>query len=609
MSTSRDRAGALIDRLLAEETDTRSADWRIEARRLWRVYLRPLRGRFVAAVLITVLWSVVPFGFALTWRFLIDHVLLPGGVADPAAGLGLHGVMIFFLINSGIWAAHLTFDFTRAWIINTVSQRLVLDLRRDLRQKLAELHIGFFDRTPVGRLMSRVMDDVNVIQQSAASLLVYVTGPVVKLIYGSILLFYLNWRLAVAVLTVLPLFGLAYLLARRRIQRANVALRRINSRTYARAAERVSGVRIVQAFAREHGEQRALQRLLGNFVRVAMRLVNFEQGLGVLQQLLTAGTTAGIIFFGARAVRDGSMSLGDLMAVLASMGNLFSPVNELMSYLLQAQQVQVVLHRVFTLLDEEVVVKPGRLSLDGMVGEVVFEQVHFRYPGQKRPALENVSFSIKPGERVALMGPSGSGKSTVFHLLLRFYDPEQGGVRVGGVDLRHADIHSLRRHVCLVQQEPMIFSGTIAENITYGRADARPVDVARAAQDADFHEFVMTLPFFYHTEIGEGGLSISGGQRQRLALATALLTEPEVLLLDDTTSALDAATEARIRETLRRVLQGRTSLVITQRVTTARDCDRILVLQRGRVVQSGRHDDLRRVDGFYRAICEQQGQV
>ncbi len=608
MNPSRARADATIERLLAEDAEPRSGDWRADARRLWTQYLRPYRGRFILAALITLPWSFMPFAFAMTWRFLIDHVLPTAGASASGAWQGDRGVLLFFLMNCSFWSLHLVFERLRAGIVHRTSQALVLALRRDLHHKLAALHIGYFDRTPVGRLISRVMDDVNIIQQTAMSLLISMLGAGVKLIYGPVLLLTINPRLALPVLLVLPVFGAAYFTMRRRIRRTNMAMRRLNSRTYARVAERVNGVRVVQAFSRETSESRALARLQASFVRVAMRLVNHEQALSWVQQGLTAAVTALVIYGGALAVRDGTMTLGDLVAFISSLGAVFGPMNELMNHFIQVQSTQVVLRRAFGLLDEPVAVPPGQIRLDGMVGSIVFDRVTFTYPDQRRPALENLSMTIEPGEKIALMGPSGSGKSTVFHLLLRFYDPAQGEVRVGGVDLRHADVESLRRHVCLVQQEPVLFSGTIAENITYGRADARPVDVARAAKTADFHDFVMTLPFFYHTEVGEGGLSLSGGQRQRLALATALLNEPEVLLLDDTTSALDAATEVRIRETLRVALKGRTSLIITQRVATARDCDRILVLQRGQLVQQGTHDELRAVEGFYRTVCEQQDQ-
>jgi ABC-type multidrug transport system fused ATPase/permease subunit len=607
MSDRTDRAGAIINRLLSEEAEPHGGAWRADGRRLWTQYLRPYRWRFAAAGAITLVWSFMPFGFAMTWRFLVDRVLMVGRGPEAAGeSLGVRGVLIFFGINSGIWLLHLVFQWSRGWLQHATSRQLILALRRDLHNKLADLHVGFFDRTPVGRIMSRVMDDVNVIQATAMSVLVALLGAGAKLVYGPALLFSLNARLALPAVLVLPFFGLAFFVLRRRIQRTHVALRRLNSRTYALTAERIAGVRLVQAFARESGEVRRLGRLLNESVRVGMRLINYEQGLGLIQQTLTAATTAAVVCFGALAVRSGTMTLGDLIAFISALASMYGPVNEVFSCLVQAQATQVVLRRVFNLLDEEVEVKAGHICLDGMTGRVEFDRVTFRYPEQGRPALDDVSFAVRPGEKVALMGPSGSGKTTVFQLLLRFYDPQQGAVRVGGVDLQAADLDSLRRHVCLVQQEPVILSGTIAENITYGRANAKPLEVARAAKAAEMHEFIVSLPLQYHTEVGEGGLTLSGGQRQRLALATALLTEPEILLLDDTTSALDAATEARIRETIRHVLRSRTSLIITQRVMTARDCDRIIVLERGRIVQSGTHAELRAGEGFYRLICEQQ---
>ena len=218
-------------------------------------------------------------------------------------------------------------------------------------------------------------------------------------------------------------------------------------------------------------------------------------------------------------------------------------------------------------------------------------------------------FNVAAGSKVAIMGPSGAGKTTVFNLLTRFYDPQEGEVVVGGVNLVDADPNSIRRHVVMVQQEPVIFSGTIGENIAYGHLDATPSDIMRATNQAELHDFVMTLPVKYETEVGRNGIALSGGQKQRLALSTALLTDPEVLLLDDTTSALDAETEVRIRETLNRVLEGRTSLIITQRIATARDCDKIIVLEDGKLTQVGTHEELKDVDGFYMRILEQQESI
>ncbi len=281
-------------------------------------------------------------------------------------------------------------------------------------------------------------------------------------------------------------------------------------------------------------------------------------------------------------------------------------MNQITTQVTQIQALFVVARRVLMILETKVEVEPGKIALEGMRGEIRLDKVTFTYPEQNEPALRDVNITIPPGERVALMGPSGAGKTTVFLLLLRFYDPQEGRISVGGVDIIEASQASLRRHVRLVQQEPTIFTGTMAENIMYGKLDATPVEVRRAAAQAELDEFIRELPDGYETIVGERGVTLSGGQKQRLALATALLTDPEVLLLDDTTSALDAKTEARIRMTLNKVLAGRTSLIITQRVATAMECDRIIVLEDGAITQQGRHADLAKQDGFYRRICEQQ---
>jgi ABC-type multidrug transport system fused ATPase/permease subunit len=300
------------------------------------------------------------------------------------------------------------------------------------------------------------------------------------------------------------------------------------------------------------------------------------------------------------------MTIGEMLAFVGMMGMLYHPVNHLTSVATAVQAALVVLRRVFAVLDEPEEVPPGRISLDGMAGKIEFDRVTYIYPKQETPALDDVDFRISPGQTVALMGPSGSGKTTVFQLLLRFYDPQGGHVRVGGVDLVEADPASIRRHIRVVQQEPTVFSGTISDNIRYGKLDASDDEIRGAATQAELHDFIGELPLAYNTIVGENGVTLSGGQKQRLALATALLTDPEVLLLDDTTSALDAATEARIRRTLRHALAGRTSLIITQRIATARQCDRILVFEDGRITQRGTHEELKQAPGFYAHICREQ---
>jgi len=601
------RADEIIARYIQNEDDLKSTGraWQ-DALRLWRQYLPECRTQLIIAGCVTLGWSFLPFGFNFNWRYLVDHVLKVGQAVPPVYAEASRGVIIFMLVAIGLWVWNHLCWFTRTWMVSIVNRKLVFVLRRDLHHKLADLHIGYYERVPVGRIISRVMDDVNVIYSGAVSAVSSMAGPIVKMIAGPIFLLYLNWKLALLVIMVLPVYMRVFARLRPGIRKANIALRRINSQMYGLTAERISGIRVVQTFGRELGEFRGLAGLMQAMTRVGMRLVRHEQNFGFVTQLFRAGLNVAVVGIMTLMIYGGEATLGDMIAFVGVMNAVMDPAGELFSYLMQMQASSVVLRRVFALLDEPVEIHSGRIMLDGMHGRIHFHNVTFSYPGQNHPALEGIDFRVEAGEKVALVGPSGSGKSTVLQLLLRFYDPPQGSVRVGGVNLKDADLDSLRRHVCLVQQEPMVFSGSIMENIMYGRLDASMAHLIRAAKAAEIHDYIMSLPAHYETQIGAGGVTLSGGERQRVALATALLTNPEILLLDDTTSALDSATEVKIRNTLKHVLKDRTGLIVTQRVATAQDCDRIIVLQEGRITQMGRHQELILQDGFYRNIYEQQ---
>ena len=602
------RVDNLIDRLMAERP-TRPGDAFHDSVSLWRRYLRHYRRGLIAAVVLTLIWSALPLAFPFTWKFLID-VALEGGERISLDLRPHHQqlILVWLAINVGLWAATLTTTWLRQRLVIGIGQGLVYRLRRDLHRKLQALHVGFFEKTPVGIIMSRVLDDVSIIHRWVTR-----NGPrglasAVKVVAGMAVLFYFRWELALVVTACLPGYAWAFARFRPRVRRANRALRRLNAKMYARSTERVGGVGIVQAFTREKAEANAFAKLTHDSVRVAMRLTRYTRTLSFLAGVITAVTRGVVIYIGALMVRDGHMSLGTLLGFMAATRAVFMATDQLTNTATAMQAAFVVVRRVLAVLEEPEEVPPGKISLDGMSGKIVFDRVSFTYPQQDRAALDEVGFHIEPGDKVALMGPSGSGKSTVCQLLLRFYDPSAGNVRVGGVNLVDADPASVRRHIRMVEQEPTVFAGTIAENIRYAKLDATAEQVRRAAQQAELHEFIESLPMGYDTEIGEGGTTLSGGQKQRLALATALLTEPEILLLDDTTSALDAATEARIRHTLDHVLSGRTSLIVTQRSATARNCDRILVFEDGRITQEGTHQQLSAVDGFYRRVARQQAE-
>ena len=302
------------------------------------------------------------------------------------------------------------------------------------------------------------------------------------------------------------------------------------------------------------------------------------------------------------------MSVGDLVYFHMAMGNLFHPLVALTNMNAVLQQMMVVIARVYEVLDEEVQIqdRPDAVRLERIRGRVAFRHVSFRYTETGEDVLKDLNFEVRPGTSVAVVGPSGSGKSTLVSLLMRLYEPTEGSVLIDDYEIRDVKLSSLRAHVSMVPQEPILFSGTIAENIVYGRDGATPDRIMAAAKAAELHEFIMELPEKYEAHVGERGANLSGGQKQRLAFAMALLTDPSILILDDTTSALDAKTEARIQETLDRVMQNRTTFVITHRISTAMRADRILVLDTGRMVGWGTHEELIQQEGVYRQLYEQQ---
>lgn len=609
MNARKRRLEALVERVL-NDLESYEGSMLVDLKRLWREYLVSHRWRIISALSVTALWSAFPFVTAMLTRFLVDRVLLVDGNYDPSLFSQQLPLLIRYVVMLfGVWTLFVISNWTRNWLILDTGQRVIYNLRRQLHEKLQNLHVGYFETHETGKIVSRVLDDVKLIQDWSTVHFLEFSANILRLVIGLVLIFFINWQLSLLIVVVLPFYAYIYLRMRPQIRRNSIAIRRMNSGMYALSAQRIAGVSVVKAFAREQGELRRFAGRMNNFVRLSLQAILYAQQLTLIAGLITAVVSGAVIYLGVSFVRSGVMSFGDVMAFIQIMPNLFIHVNAVTAYMTQIEGVFVVIRRVFYLLDETEDVVPGKINLDGMTGKIDFEDVTFRYPGQEREAISEVSFHIEPGERIALMGPSGAGKSTIFQLLCRFYDPQSGVVRVGGVNLVDADPGSVRHHVRMVQQEPVIFSGTIADNIAYGDLDATPTQIMTATTQAELHEFIMSLPVKYETEVGTNGVALSGGQKQRLALSTALLTQPEVLLLDDTTSALDAETERRIRETLNRVLEGRTSIIITQRIATARGCDRILVFEDGRLTQTGTHAELKDCDGFYRRILEQQESI
>lgn len=592
-----------------EQTGAQAGD----LRRLWRVYLTTHRWTLAGMLVVLVVWASVPYFFALTHRYMIDGILVPGA----GAMIGDHSDLLpKFLLGLGlVFGANMllhTVNLVCHWTVSSstlkIGRDIALRLRDQLYLKLNALRLGYYDRTQSGRVVARVQADVGQIQNTVTGHMASLLIEPIKLTVGFAVLFWLDWRLARILAVAAPLYAGIFILLRPRIRVNSMAQSRLNSRLYGLTAERLGAIQVVKAFGKERGELGVFSRVVHNGVRLAQRHALYNQGLSFAASALSAVAVTGILLHGLLSVRDGlhGMTLGSVVAFVHLAQQVFQPIQTLTAMGAVVQTTMVSLRRIFTLLDEPCPTMSGGITLAGMTGKIRLEHVTFSYPSQSRPALRDLSLEVRAGDHVAIMGPSGSGKSTLFNMLLRFYEPQQGRIFVGGVDITDADVASLRRHVRYVQQEPFIFSGTIADSIRYGCPDATDSQIAAVAGLAEMQEFISGLPKRYDTVIGESGIGLSGGQRQRLALATALLTDPEVLLLDDATSALDAETEARIRKTLRSVMAGRTSLIITQRISTARNCDHIIVLEEGGVTQSGTHDELASADGFYQRICKEQ---
>jgi ABC-type multidrug transport system fused ATPase/permease subunit len=603
--SQRERAQRLMDRLL-KDSESYNGKVSKDLGRLWTNYLHQYRWNIYAALLLTLVWSTHGYIFALAQQFLVDEVIELGSGAPPSLSENRGPFVTWVALVLGTWTMVTVTQLLRSRAIISVGQNLVYQLRTKLHDKLQVLHIGYFERTETGKLMSRVMEDVWLIREWSTNQAINIFAAVFQLLVGVGVSLWVNWRLTLLILATMPVYFIAFMKMRPAVRRLSIAMRRLNAGMYARSQERIGAVAVVKAFDQERRETLNFRQRMLNYVRLAMRVINYQGAMVLIAGIVTGITTGVVIYAGFNWAREGVLSIGEVVYFINSMPRLFMQVNALSNFFVQIQAVFVVIKRVFDLLDAPEDVTPGPMQLSNIKGSIHFENVQFTYPDQQDHALKQVSFYIRPGERIALMGPSGAGKSTVFSLILRFYDPQGGNVYIDGINLVNTDPTSLRQHVVLVQQEPVVFSGTVAENIVYGRGHARPSEIMEAAQQAELHEFIMTLPAKYETEVGQNGVSLSGGQKQRLALATALLTRPEVLLLDDTTSALDAETEAKIRETLDTALEGHTSMIITQRIATARSCDRIFVLDRGEIVQEGTHDELKQQDGFYARIVAQQ---
>ncbi len=505
--------------------------------------------------------------------------------------------------------AEFGFGFFQLYVLERTGQNVVYDLRTEVFSHLQRLSASFFDRMPVGRLMTRVTTDVEAIDEAFTSGLVMILADLVKLSGIVVILLWMDWRLALVTLALLPPMLAVSWVVRLRVRDAYRKVRTAVARLNAYLQENVTGMRLVQLFSREreHGEE--FHELNREHRDAQLQGVLYESVFSAAAELLGSVTLAAIVWAGGARLLRGAVTFGTLVAFIEYAGRFFRPVQELSQRYTVMQSAMTSAERIFHLLDTApaIVSPPGPRRVAGKPrGEIAFERVTFGYePG--RPILHDLSFRVRPGERVAVVGWTGSGKSTLIRLLVRLYDVWEGRVILDGADVREYDLHDLRRAVGVVLQDHFLFAGTVESNISLGDPRVGPEEVRRAARAVRADRFVEGLPRGYGEEIRERGSNLSVGEKQLVSFARALAFDPAVLVLDEATSSVDPQTERGIQEALGTLLAGRTSLVIAHRLATVRDADRILVLHHGRLREEGRHEALLALpDGIYRTLHDLQ---
>jgi subfamily B ATP-binding cassette protein MsbA len=600
-------------------------------------FLAPYRGRVIAAVLLTLLVTLLQIVPPRLFQTAIDSGIKPPldarrelakakSIADTthavkdeaevarwqaierersnqAPSVVLWTAVALFAVI----ALRNAFSFANSYTLTWIGHRFVFDLRFATWKHLQRLSLAYHNQTQTGKIMARVTGDIELIQGLIQGQLVTFISDIVTLIAVIGMLFYLEWRIALCIIGLIPFYVVSYLTFLRHIREVSQEQRRLWDEMLGKLAEKIAGIGVVKAFVREDAEtQNFMDSVRGKF-NVDMRQVHLNRRLGLVSGVISAVGTGIVYAYGGSLVQSGELTTGALVALTFYIAFVFNPAVRVVDFNNSLQWALAAMERVFQTLDTrpDIEDRPGAIPLDRIQGRVEFRNVSFEYVPDKR-AIDDVSFTVEPGEVVALVGHSGAGKSTLMNLLMRFYDPTEGAILIDGHDLRELRLESVRRRVAMVAQENVLFSVSILENVKYGNPNADTSAAIEACKAADLDEFVMSLPDGYETMIGEDGIKLSGGQKQRLALARALLTDPAILILDDVTSALDGETEAKVQEALLRVMAGRTTFIIAHRLSSVVDADRIYVIEAGQIVDCGTHSELVSKPGIYRDIYREQ---
>jgi subfamily B ATP-binding cassette protein MsbA len=562
----------------------------------WRLlrYVKPYRVQIAGAAVLFLVSTGLFLLFPLVSGQLVNAVTGVPGTLSPAQ---LIGVLI------GLFVIRAIADIFSQYLVTYAGEAVTLKLRTDVYRHLQSLGLSFFASRRTGELISRISSDVTVVRTTLVNNTASLLSNVFTLVGSIVLIIAVNWRLTLVVLVVFPVATLITRFYSLRLRPLSTQVQDRLAESNAVAEEAISGVRVVKSFGREAYEAERFEGVANSYFGVSLKLARLRATFGPLIGLMFFFALVGILWFGSQEVMAGRLKAGDLVSFLLYGGVVAGGVSAMATVFSQFQEAIGATKRIFEILDtrSDVQDAPNAVRIGSAQGRITFDHVSFAYE-KDIDVVRDVSLEIAPGEILALVGPSGAGKSTVFNLIPRFYDPTSGCVKLDGTDLRDMTVESLRANIAIVPQDTLLFSDSVRENILYGRLGATEDEMVAAAKAANAHDFIMELPKGYDTLVGERGIKLSGGQRQRVAIARAILKDPRILLLDEATSSLDSESEGLVQEALGRLMQGRTTIIIAHRLSTVQIAHRIAVLDKGKLVELGTHEDLLARGGLYNRL-------
>lgn len=561
-------------------------------------YVKPYRGKLILAVICLLGASATQLFLPWVIKDVIDKVFIEKDIQLLNIIIGV--IIVMFILRG-------FFVYFQNYLMSFVSEKAMIDLKEDFFKKIQHFSMSFYEKKPTGAMLSHFTNDINGLQTAMLTSGVEFITELFVLIVSIGSMFYLNWKLTALIFLAAPIIAIAVDRFGKRIRSVGGMVQERTSEITSLLQEMLSGIWVIKSFAREEHEFSKFQGQNARNFKTSMKAVRISSLLTPVVELLAAFGIAGVFWYGGMAVIKGAMTPGALIAFLFYAVNLSNPLKRISRTVAALQKSLASADRIFGVMDisPEIQDAPNAKELTKIRGEVSFKDVSFGYV-KGRSAISHFSFTAKPGQTIALVGPSGAGKSTLVSLLPRFYEVTEGMIQIDGQDIRGVTQKSLRERIGIVPQETILFSGTVMENIRYGRLEATDEEVKAAAQAARAEEFIEQLSQGYHSEIGERGVTLSGGQRQRLAIARAILKNPQILILDEATSALDTESEKLVQEALETLMKNRTAFIIAHRLSTIFGADVILVIDQGELVEQGTHEDLLNQEGVYAKLYRAQ---